>query len=161
MKCFAKTFLSCFRTPLTRNAQKRTKKKVKKKSIWGWFVPRKLIKYTSKSLFFLGWPLGLRIGFVESGSILCVCVFGGFVTRGVQKRVKKSRSRSRQKKQLAVANILSAVDTQALGPSSPRRHFVKVFGRSCTKIYKSLLACGANQLLANGEIVPFLPPPLS
>jgi hypothetical protein len=50
--------------------------------------------------------------------------------------------------------------SQALGPSSPHRHFVKDFlGRSCTKTCKNLLACGANQLLANGEIVPFLPPP--
>ena len=49
--------------------------------------------------------------------------------------------------------------SQALGPSSPHRHFVKDLGRSCTKIYKNLLACGANQLLSNGEIVHFLPPP--
>jgi hypothetical protein len=43
-----------------------------------------------------------------------------------------------------------------LDASTPAsRHFVKDLGRSCTKIYKNLLACGANQLLSNGEIVHF------
>jgi hypothetical protein len=50
---------------------------------------------------------------------------------------------------------LSIERSQALGrPSSPRGHFVKLLGRSCTKICnnnnKFLLARGANQLLAIG-----------
>jgi hypothetical protein len=52
MDFLQKYFYRVFELPLPRNAQKRAKKKIEKKKVGGWLVPRKLIKYTSRSVHF-------------------------------------------------------------------------------------------------------------